>query len=124
MRRLRKCVRLDDRCCDRRVAIKGAQSVTRTASVSEVVLQRRRNLSSLMVTTQHGSSQYISQDVRRPGSLIFQSPPLPPDPFPAAPRPSVSPLVTGGYTHGCVCPLNAALNNYGSTTTDTRTFNI
>lgn len=51
------------------------------------VVQRRRNLSSLTVTTQHRSSQYISHDVRRPDSLIFRSPPLPPDPVPCCSLP-------------------------------------
>jgi len=76
----------------------GAQGATGTASVPEVAVQCRRNLSSVMVTTQHGSSQYILHDMRWPKSLIFRSSPLPPDPFPAALRPSVSLLVTGGYT--------------------------
>jgi len=58
-------------------------------------------------TTQHGSLQYILYDVRRPESLIFRSPPLPSDPFPAVSRSSFP--IRHRRLHTRLCPLNGGV---------------
>lgn len=97
------------------VAVKGAVEAAFTFEEEgggTAVVRRRRNLSSLTVTTQHRSSQYISDDVRRPDSLIFRSPPLPPDPVPCCSLPIRFPRSSLAITHGCVSVRDATTSDY------------
>ena len=99
----------------------GAQGATGTASVPEVAVQCRRNLSSLMVTTQHMGRRNISYTTCvDPSPLSFGLHLCPLTLFLllfAHLFPCSSPAVT----HTAVYPLDAVLNDYRSIA-NTQTF--